>query len=152
MFEDITKPGYDGSFELDPFGNPRLISEIEMMKNIVMFVLFSKPGQYPSLPDIGMDIESLLYSFFDEIDVTDLRNKIVAQCNALGWYFERGNINIRKVKYRGKPSLMIHIEGTEELPEDITTSNKLERYQIGLTYNDLNQLIYNVAKTQGAGI
>ena len=147
MFEELNQPGYDGSFELDPFGNPRVVSEIEMMKNIVMFVLFSKPGQYPSLPDIGLDIESMLYSFFDEIDTAGLRNQIVSQCNALGWYFERGNINIRKVRYRGKPSLMIHIEGIEELPENIASSNTLERYQIGLTYNDLNQLIYNVAKT-----
>lgn len=143
----LTQPGYDGSFELDRFGNPRVVSDIEMMKNVVMFILFSKPGQYPSLPDIGMDIESLLYSFFDEIDEADLRNKIVAQCTALGWYFERGNINVRKVMYHNKPSLMIHIEGTEELPDDVASSNALERYQIGITFDDLNQLIYNVAKT-----
>lgn len=147
MFESIAKPGYDGAFELDPFGNPKLVSEIEMMANVLMFVLFTKPGQYPSLPNIGLDIESLLYSFFDEIDESDLKTKIVSQCTALGLYFEKGNINIRKVMYHKKPSLMIHIEGNEELPDDVSSGNNLERYQIGITFNELNQLIYNIAKS-----
>nr|DAX41735.1 MAG TPA: hypothetical protein [Caudoviricetes sp.] len=118
-----------------------------MMTNVLMFVLFTKPGQYPSLPNIGLDIESLLYSFFDEIDESDLKTKIVSQCTALGWYFEKGNINIRKVMYHKKPSLMIHIEGNEELPDDVSSGNNLERYQIGITFNELNQLIYNIAKS-----
>ena len=45
--------GYDGTFELNEFNEPKLASEIEVVKNIILTVLFFKPGQYPSLPTIG---------------------------------------------------------------------------------------------------
>lgn len=143
--------GYDTTFELNEFGQPRLRSEVELIKNTILFVLFSKPGQYPSLPYIGMDIQSLLYSFYDDLDVDDLKDKIVEQCGALGIYFENGIINFRKTKYRNQPSLLIHIEGTEKFPDgymkdSIGNSN---RYLIGVTFDELNKMIYNVSTEGG---
>ena len=41
--------GADLTFELDQYNEPRLKSEGEMIKDIILYVLFSKPGQYPSL-------------------------------------------------------------------------------------------------------
>jgi hypothetical protein len=140
------KLGYDVSFALDDFGKPRLRSEAELMKNVVLFVLFSKPGQYPSLPNIGLDIQSLLYSYYDEIDSNDLKAKIVSQCTALGTYFDSGNIIVRKVIYRGKPSLMIHIESNDDaLPSGYNGKDTSDKYQIGITFNELNQMIYSIS-------
>jgi hypothetical protein len=56
--------GYDTTFELNEFNEHRLRSEIELIKNTILFILFAKPGQYPSLPHIGLDIQSMLYSFY----------------------------------------------------------------------------------------
>jgi hypothetical protein len=143
---NITKLGYDTSFALDGFGKARIRSEAELVKNAVLFVLFAKPGQYPSLPNIGLDIQNMLYSFYDEISETDLRDKIVSQCSALGTYFNSGAINIRKTIYRNKPSLMIHIECDESLPVGYNSvSTDPTKYQIGITLNDLNQMIYNIS-------
>lgn len=142
---NIGKLGYDTSFAIDAFGKPRIVSEAELIKNVVMFVLFARPGQYPSLPNIGLDIQSMLYSFYDEIDNNDLRDKIINQCGALGLYFDSGNINVRKVIYRGKPSLMIHIEGTESIPDGYNNTDDTEKYQIGITFDELNQMIYNIS-------
>jgi hypothetical protein len=99
--------GYDTTFELNEFGQPKLRSEIEVVKNTILYVLFSKPGQYPSIPQIGLDIESILYSFFDELDEDTLVTKICEQCEALGVYFNSGSVAVKKQMYRNKPSLLI---------------------------------------------
>jgi hypothetical protein len=143
--------GYDTTFELNEFGQPKLRSEIEVVKNTILYVLFSKPGQYPSIPQIGLDIESILYSFFDELDEDTLVTKICEQCEALGVYFNSGSVAVKKQMYRNKPSLLIHIEGTESYPSGYLNNsyNNSDKYLIGITLNDLNQMIYNINSVKG---
>lgn len=143
--------GYDTTFELNEFGQPRIRSEIELIKDVILFILFGKPGQYPSLPNIGMDIQSLLYSFYDELDVEDLKDQLKSQCEILGVYFNSGVVDFRKVKYRGKPSLMIHIEGKESYPDGYMKDsiNNSNRYLIGITFDELNKMIYNISTEGG---
>ena len=139
--------GYDTTFELNEFGKPRIRSEIEVVKNTILFILFCKPGQYPSLPHIGLDIQSLLYSYYDELNTDDLKNELATQCEALGVCFKQGLVDIKKIMYNKQPSLFIHIEGEESYPsgymKDISgTSNK---YMIGITFDELNRMIYNIS-------
>lgn len=138
--------GYDTTFELSEFSEPRIRSEIETIKDVILFILFSKPGQYPSLPQIGLNIESMLYSFYDELDVADLKNQIIEQCNALGAYINGGSILIQKTRYKNKPSLIIHIEGSETFPSSYKSDriDATNRYLIGITYDDINKMIYNI--------
>lgn len=147
--------GTDVTFELDKFHRPRLRGEAEIVKNVLLYILFSKPGQYPSLPHIGLNISNRLYSFWDEISEIGLRDEIVAQCRALQVYFEAGEIAIRKVKYRGKPSLLInvttspydsHVRGALETKQEINQTNFL----IGVTFNEMNEMIYNIGSGEAA--
>ena len=138
--------GYDTTFELNEFNEPRIRSEMETLKNVLLFVLFSKPGAYPSLPQIGLDIESTLYNFFDELDINDLKAKITEQCAVLGAYINAGSIDIRKTKYHGEPSMILHIEGRETFPanyknDQVGTST---RFMIGITFDELKNMIYSV--------
>lgn len=144
----VTSIGYDTTFELNEFNEPRIRSEIEVIKDTLLFVLFSKPGQYPSLPLIGLDIGGYLYDFYDEIDVDDLKTKITDQCSMLGSYINGGSLLIKKLIYKGKPSLMIHIEGTETFPASYKSDNigNSSAYMIGITYNELNKMVYSVNK------
>lgn len=146
MNTDLTQIGYDCTFELNEFGEPKLSSEIENIKNILMFVLFSKPGQYPSLPWIGLDINNYLYQFYDEIDEGELTGNIINQCNALGTQIEQGNIIVRKIIYKNMPSLMITISGEEAFPNNYKcdSANKNKKYLIGITYDEMKQMIYNI--------
>lgn len=139
--------GYDLTFELNEFGQPKLRSEIEVIKDAILFILFATPGQYPSLPTIGIDIQSLLYSRYEEIDVDSLKQKIIQQCNAVGVYFNNGSVAIRKTKYKGEPSLLIHIAGKESYPNGyLSDPNKnSEEYLIGITYDELHKMIYNIS-------
>ena len=136
--------GYDATFELNAFNEPKIRSELGTVKDVVLFILFAKPGQYPSLPHIGLDIESMLYSFYDEIQETDLKRKIIDQCEAVGVYFSDGTVDIKKVIYQGKPSIIINIEGTETYPSNYNKDSNSDRYLIGITFNELNKMIYNI--------
>jgi len=138
--------GYDTTFELNEFNEPRIRSEIELIKDVILFILFAKPGQYPSLPHIGLDLQGMLYSFYDEINENDLKFKIKEQCEAMGVFFSDGTVQIKKIKYRSQPSLLISISGTESYPDGymkdhIGVSNE---YLIGITYDELNNMIYNI--------
>ena len=130
--------GVDGSLGLDKYGNVKILSEGEMVKNILSFILFARPGQYPSLPHIGLNIQSLLYSAYDEIDESVLASQIVEQCSALGEYFRKGDIAIRKVKYYNKPALMIYVHiNKERLGNSV---NKSDEYRIGISFDEVDKL------------
>lgn len=141
-----TSIGYDFTFELNEFGEPRITTEVETLKNVVLFILLTKPGQYPSLPHIGLNLQSMLYSFYDEIDEGKLQSKIVEQCNALGSYFQNDMIMIKKVIYHNQPSLIIQIQGPETYPPGYkkSTTGTTRTYLIGITLNEFNQMIFNV--------
>lgn len=138
--------GFDTTFELNEFNEPRLRSEIETLKDVLLFILFSKPGQYPSLPTIGLDIGSLLYEFYDDIDEDKLKNDLVEQCSILNQYINNGSIIVKKIRYKNKPSLIIHIEGNEKFPSNYKHDNvgDSNQYTIGISFNEINQMIYNV--------
>lgn len=142
----ISTIGFDTTFELSEFNEPRIRSEMETIKDVLLFILLSKPGSYPSLPQIGLDIETMLYSYYDEIDISDLKNKIIEQCAALGAYINSGAIDIRKLMYKNEPSLIIHIEGSEVFPASYKNDQvgNSDRFMIGITFNDLKELIYNI--------
>lgn len=138
--------GYDGTFELNEFNEPKLASEIEVVKNIILTVLFFKPGQYPSLPTIGMNIQNLLYSFFDEIDTDKLTQQLIEQCSALGVYFSNGSIVMKKLIYRNQPSLLINVKGTQIYPVGYKKDsiNNVNTYLIGITFDEMNKMVYNI--------
>lgn len=133
--------GYDLSFELNNFSKPKVISITEMAKNIVTFILFGKPGQYPSIPSIGLDIESYLYSHKDSLDLNALKQKIIAQCSILDEFFTEEYIDLKiENNAKGQPELKIKIKYA---PNEIRRQ-KTETFQIGITYDDLNKMIYEI--------
>ena len=140
-----TGVGYDFTFETNEFSEPRIRSDMETLKDALLFVLFSKPGAYPSIPQIGMNIQDYLYDRFDEIDVDEIKNKITEQCGILGYYIESGTIDVKKVIYKNTPSLLIYMEATEHFPAGYKKSTAgAKKYYIGLTYDELKNMIYNV--------
>ena len=132
--------GYDLSFELNNFSRPKVVSVTEMAKNIITFILFGKPGQYPSLPNIGMDIESYLYSHKDDIDINYLKQQIIDQCTVLDEFFSEDYIDITiETNNKGLPELKIKIRF---IPNE--TKGQSSSFQIGISYDDLNKMIYEI--------
>lgn len=140
--EITTGIGQDALFELDEFSRPKLISPSEMIKNIIMFILFSKPGSYPSLPEIGLDIQSYLYEFYDVLNVYELRQNIINQCSLLEFYFNNNNIDIIKYKNNGVPSLKINMDYVI----NSSNGNQSKSFHIGISYDKLKNIIYTITE------
>ncbi len=147
MLELTSDIGYDCTFELNEFNEQKLCSEVYKIKNVLMFILFTKPGDYPSMPEIGIDISSYLYEFYDEFDPAEFQQRLVEQCAALGTYINSGQINIRKTMYKNQPSLMISITGTESYPANYKCrkNNSTKNILIGITYDELKKMVYNIS-------
>lgn len=137
--------GYDLSFEMNEFQEQRICSDLETLKNVLLFIIFTKPGQYPSIPQIGLNIKDELYTNYDEFDVNNFRTQLIEQCALLDAYITDGTIAIKKVMYRNTPSLIIRLEGTANLPSAYKVPKASNtKYYIGLTYDDMKNMIYNV--------
>ena len=143
--------GFDVTHELNEFNQPRIRSEIEVIKDIILFVLFAKPGQYPSLPLIGLDIQNMLYSFYDELDCDKLKQQIIQQCEALGAIFNKNIISIKKTIYRKQPSLLIHIEGKETYPKGYMkdSTSDADRYLIGISFDAFKKMAVSINSQGG---
>ena len=48
---------YDVALGYDSMFKPRVLSSFELGMNTIMTLLFMKPGQYPSIPELGIDID-----------------------------------------------------------------------------------------------
>lgn len=144
--------GFDTTFELNDFEQPKILSDVETIAHVILFILFAKPGQYPSLPMIGMNIENELYSFYDELDVNDLKDRLIDQCSILQVYFDGNIVSFDKRIYQDKPSLLIHISGKSEYPKGYMKDlhSSLSQYRIGITFDELNQMIYNINADDGS--
>lgn len=138
--------GYDLTHELNDFEQPKLFSEIELIKNVIMFLLFSTPGQYPSLPMVGINIENYLYMTFDEINVDDIKDELMHQCGVLGLFFDSGQIEVVKRYERNRPVLFFRVSGRSVYPQGyISNTNPNSGYTIGVTYDDYKKLVLAVS-------
>ena len=57
---------YDVALDYDSMYKPKILSSFESGINIILTLLFMKPGQYPSIPELGIDIESYLFRYSDD--------------------------------------------------------------------------------------
>ena len=137
--------GFDATFEINDFNQPKILSDVEMMKNILLYLLFSKPGDYPSLPEVGMNLNDLLYNYYDDIDESLIKDRLIQQCPALEFFFNSGNIQIKKVKYRNQPSMIIHISGKPVYPKGyMTEGDGTNEVLIGITFNEMKELMLSI--------
>jgi len=128
--------GYDTPLDISPLGKPLVISSFEMCINVILTLLMMKPGQYPSIPELGIDIESYLHEYADDTNIPDkIKSQLNEQCNRL----QLTGINIEVTMDTTDPSmnaLVIMITGTDRIAYG-SESNKVI---IGITYDQLNRL------------
>jgi len=113
------------SFGLDNFGKPKMLSIKESIVQVIMNVLFMKPGCFPSMPWIGINIKSYLYMMEDEIDIDTLKSDIYEQCSAVIKYVEIDSVEAYFTSANGSAVLIINIP--------ITISNNSFDCTIGFT-------------------
>lgn len=128
--------GYDAVLDVDGFNKPKVISTFELCINAILTLLFMKPGQFPSIPDLGIDIESYLHEYGDDPKITrEIQTKLDNQCNRLQYtgltfecYFDDTSDGFR--------ALVIKITGTERM----AYGSQSDTVYIGISYDKLNRL------------
>lgn len=128
--------GYDVSFDTDSMDKPRILSSFELGVNVILTLLFMKPGQFPSIPTLGIDIESYLHEYSDDKKIPiEIKNKLSDQCNQLDVSGLTIDVFFDKTE-EGVDALVVSITGTET----VSYGNETEHVIIGISYDKLNRL------------
>ena len=51
----------DPTYKANSFNKPKVLTEKESYIRGVLMILFGKPGFFPSIPTLGMDIQQYMY-------------------------------------------------------------------------------------------
>lgn len=128
--------GYDVLMDTDSTYKPKVISTFEMCVNTILTLLYMKPGQYPSIPELGIDIESYLHEYADDPNIpSEIKNKLIDQCNRIEVTGIQIDCYIDQTD-DGTNALVIKITGTDKLGYGSPSSNVI----IGISYDKLNRL------------
>lgn len=96
-------------FGLDNFGKQKKLSLENTIAKMVLNLFLLKPGQLPSLPHVGMDIQQYLYRTIEDIDVDELKRNIVSQCETLSTYVDISSVRVLLFPYQDNALLYIII-------------------------------------------
>lgn len=127
---------YDTLFDVDSMYKPKVISSFEMIVNSVLMLLFMKPGQYPSIPDLGIDIESYLHEYSDDKTLPmKIKTKLTEQCNRINIIGLDVNVSFDKTQ-EGVDALIVEISADDYLAYGSESGHII----IGISYDKLNRL------------
>lgn len=127
----------DPGFGMNSFNTPKFYNEsVTTAKNIIT-ILEGRPGFFPSMPDLGMDIKrALLYKDIDEIDTDVIKAELVRQCDVFITNIRNGTFDVQKVLYQDKPLLIFIIP--------VTIERAAQRLAVGVMLNSKGETIYRI--------
>lgn len=129
--------GYDVAFDVDSMYKPKIVSSFDLAINIVLTLLMMKPGQFPSIPELGIDIESYLFEYSDDKSLpAEIKNKLSDQCNMLDISGLAIDVYVDQTE-EGHDALIVELTGTEQLAYG---SDDSAHIIIGITYDKMNKL------------
>lgn len=128
--------GYDVLMDTDSTYKPKVISTFEMCVNSIVMLLKMKPGQFPSIPELGIDIEQYLHEYADDQSIPKIvKSKLEDQLNRLAYTGIDVQVYFDKTE-DGRDALVVRVTGNERLEY----GTKLSPVIIGITYDQLNRL------------
>lgn len=127
---------YDVILDSDSMYKPKVLSSFDLGVNSVLMLLMMKPGQYPSIPELGIDIESYLFEYDDNTKLPSIiKEKILEQCNRLNVVGLDINVLFDKTS-DGTSALVVDIKGSQRLCYGSESSHII----IGISYDKMNRL------------
>lgn len=125
----------DPVFGLNNYNKPKSLSESETVAYNILTLLLGKPGFYPSIPQLGMNISQYLYSFDDTFDTTLIKAILAAQCSDFVPQITDGSFDVLKVRYKEQPMIVFKI------PTII--ANTKNEFVLGITMDSYGALQFN---------
>lgn len=128
---------YDVLLDVDSTYKPKIISTFELCVNTILTLLMMKPGQYPSIPELGIDIDQYLHEYSDDPSLTShIVDQIYDQCNRLQLVIGLDiNCTIDRLS-NGMNALVVQITGSETVAYGAPSNRAI----IGISYDKLNEL------------
>jgi len=127
------------NFGLDNFKNQKMLSLDETIAQMIINILFLRPGQLPGMPHVGIDINKYLYKFDTELDTSDILTEIRAQCSPLTNYIDIANMFMAVIEYEEQPLLVLNIPlRTGSSNTDITIGFKKDKDKVTADYSLIN--------------
>ena len=134
--KQFQRVGYDLALDFDSMGKPKVLSSFQVGVNAILTLLIMKPGQFPSIPELGIDIESYLHEYSDDKNIPiEITNKLMDQCNRLEIIGLKIEVSITQTS-EGIDALLIDVSGNEY----ISYGNETDHVVIGISYDKLNRL------------
>lgn len=116
------------SLQINSFDKPNELTGVAAWSQLMLNLIFLKPGTYPSLPEMGVGIEDYQYDFFEEA-VEALSSAITEQQKVFLPDVPLSGIKISKLDKNGQPILVIQLffdtnDGVETSAIAINTSKR----------------------------
>ena len=126
----------DPVFGLDNYKKPKMLTEMETYVHNFIMLLLGKPGFYPSMPHLGIDIQQYLYELEDDFDPQYLKSEIVAQCRDFLPFIKEGTFEISSTSYDGKLLLLFFLPSIDDKTDLPIT--------VGVTTNESGNVLYKI--------
>lgn len=131
------KLNYDVLLDVDSTYKPKVISTFDLCVNTIITLLMMKPGQYPSIPELGIDIEQYLHEYADDPSIpATIVSKLHDQCNRLQTVIGLDIECFIERLSNGLNALVVQVTGNDR----ISYGNESHKVLIGISYNKLNDL------------
>lgn len=116
---------YEPAFGLDSFRKPLVYEDWQAVAQAIIIVLFGRPGFYPSIPQLGIHIQDIMYEKIENIDTDHLRGVLAHQLTILSDIIQSDDmkIAIKTVAGSTHPVLVIALPiytGTERSAVAVT--------------------------------
>lgn len=107
-------------FTLNNFQQQQKLSIKETVAQMIFNIFTWRPGNLPSMPHIGMDIENrYMYKTQLQLDPEELKKELYSQCAELVNYITLGEVQVFITDYNGAGVLIIRVP-IQGLPEETT--------------------------------
>ena len=129
--------GIDPKFGVNAFERGDYSNETQTVANNFLALLFGKPGFFPSMPELGIYIQSYVYQHYDDINTEAIKSRVVRQCDELMDWVNDGSFDVMKVRNQknGSPMLLF------KLP--VQDRDVSKHFAVAITLGDNNSISYN---------
>ncbi len=94
------------TLEINAFDKPKELSQVEAWSQLLLNLIFLRPGTYPSMPEMGVGIEDYQFDFLEDA-IEELTAAITAQQKTYLSDIPLNGINCSQIEHKGAPVLLI---------------------------------------------
>jgi hypothetical protein len=99
----------DPQFGVDVYNRAKYVNDDQTLVNNILTILFGKPGFYPSIPELGMNIGDILYSFEDSFDANQIKLELIRQCSDISDVVTGGEFDVMSMELDGQPLIVFSL-------------------------------------------